>query len=181
MATRKYCHLHGFESRGSYSRQPSCIFRIKFLFLFNFFFQTKYFPTIYMENLYWLERTKLTTPVVNFQEIPSEVRKNFNDITYNKGAAVLRMLEVVLKEKMHEVFVQFVANFAFKTVTTSDFIDTVMRVTSDAGVREFMESYLYQNQFPVIFVDEDGDNWVLRQESYGFNPSLNRADFSARY
>ncbi|KAJ3643137.1 hypothetical protein Zmor_025865 [Zophobas morio] len=142
---------------------------------------TKYFPTIYMENLYWLERTKLTTPVVNFQEIPSEVRKNFNDITYNKGAAVLRMLEVVLKEKMHEVFVQFVAKFAFKTVTTSDFIDTVMSVTSDAGVREFMESYLYQNQFPVIFVDEDGDNWVLRQESYGFNPSLNRADFSARH
>lgn len=54
--------------------------------------------------------------------------------------------------------------FAYKTVTTNDFLSTVEEVVPNIDIRSFMESYLYQEAYPLITVDEESKGtYVLRQ------------------
>lgn len=76
------------------------------------------------------------------------------------------MLEQVLgEENFRNGVITYIKKYAFKTATTTDFLS----IFEGVEIREFLESYLYQNGYPVIFVDEEEDRYVLRQKGLGHN------------
>ncbi|XP_008198354.1 glutamyl aminopeptidase [Tribolium castaneum] len=125
------------------------------------------FSSTYLEEVFWAEASNKTTPIVNYEEFPDNIKKNFNDVTYNKGAAVLRMLEMVLGEDFRAGVVKYIKDFAFKTATTNDFLAIFDQVRPGLDLRDFLESYLYQTGYPLISVENRQDRYVLTQRNLG--------------
>lgn len=75
------------------------------------------------------------------------------------------MEQVIGEENFQKTIRKFLKKYAYKTVTTNDFIATVEEIIPNmTEVRSFMESYLYQKGFPLITVDEKPNGtYVLRQ------------------
>lgn len=91
------------------------------------------------------------------------------------------MLEDILgEEKFKETIRKYLKQHAYKTVTTNDFISVVEEMVPNITIRSFMESYLYQERFPLITVDlKDNDTYILRQqvaEPHG-NPSTSNIKY----
>jgi aminopeptidase N len=85
-------------------------------------------------------------------------------IKFLQGAALLRMVEHVMGEDAFNCAIrQYICRFAAKTATTNDLLIILQNVRPDLNLREFMESYLYQNEYPIFHVDEENDDYVLTQ------------------
>lgn len=73
--------------------------------------------------------------------------------------------EIIGEDKFKETIHKYLKKFAYKTVTTNDFLSTVEEVVPEKEIRSFLESYLYQERFPLISVDENQNGtFILRQE-----------------
>ncbi|XP_044263570.1 endoplasmic reticulum aminopeptidase 2-like [Tribolium madens] len=126
------------------------------------------FPRTYLEEVYWAEGAKKSAPVVNYEDFPPKIRENFNDVTYNKGAAILRMLEMIIGEDFQNGIVKYIKDFGFKTATTNDFLAVFDEIRPELDLRDFLESYFYQTGYPLISVDEKQDKYVLTQKNLGY-------------
>ncbi|CAG9760810.1 unnamed protein product [Ceutorhynchus assimilis] len=90
--------------------------------------------------------------------------KLFDGIVYTKGAYLLRMLEVLVGEKLFQQIVRnFLKNHEFGTVTTNDLIQEFEDQVPYMDIRSFMESYIYQYGHPVLNVDDSSEKYVLSQ------------------
>lgn len=76
----------------------------------------------------------------------------FDDTSYTKGAAVLRMLETWLgKNELKKVLKAYLEKFAFKAVTSDDFFKVLFETTKkDKELKPFKESWLVKKGYPVI-------------------------------
>jgi glutamyl aminopeptidase len=125
---------------------------------------TSSFSLQYDEDVYWSEYNLNSTPIVNFEETPEGIKKNFNDATYTKGAVLLQMAEQVMGEDHFKCAIRrYICHFATKTATTKDLLKIMQEVRPDLNLREFMESYLYQNEYPIFHVEEKNNEYVLTQ------------------
>lgn len=74
------------------------------------------------------------------------------------------MESIIGEDNFKETIRKYLKKFAYKTVTTNDFLTTVEEVVPNKEIRTFMESYLYQKTFPLITVDEESNGtYILRQ------------------
>ncbi|CAG9831928.1 unnamed protein product [Diabrotica balteata] len=105
-------------------------------------------------------------PIVQYLPEQSKIADVFNGLVYEKASAILLMLEDQIgHEKFREIIRKFLKKHAYHTATTNDFITVVEEVVSDIPLRTFLESYLYQNKFPVLNVDiVDNSTYVVTQQ-----------------
>jgi aminopeptidase N len=103
---------------------------------------------------------------------PDEISAIFDDISYAKGSAILRMLEAWMDEKYGEgVFFDKLHNYltkhAYQNAETSD-LWAALR-TEDQDVGKFMATWTDQPGFPFLTFDELGTKSVsVRQERFLF-------------
>lgn len=130
--------------------------------------------------------TELQIPafsIVSYITQPTFILKKFSNIVYDKvstiyifhylnfliiflqAANLLLILESIIGEdKFKETIRKYLKKFAYKTVTTNDFLTTLEEVVPNIDVRSFMESYLYQKAYPLITIDEESNGtYILRQ------------------
>lgn len=83
-----------------------------------------------------------------------------------QAANLLLMLEDIIGEDTFRAVIRkYLNKHAYKTVTTNDFISTVEEMVPNITVRSFMESYLYQERFPLITVEQKGNGtFILTQQ-----------------
>ncbi|KAJ8937128.1 hypothetical protein NQ318_000623, partial [Aromia moschata] len=82
-----------------------------------------------------------------------------------QGAAILLMLESIIGEEAFQKVVQrFLKTHAYGTVTTNDFITAIEDVVPEMNLRDFIESYVYQNRFPLIHVESGNGTFILKQQ-----------------
>ncbi len=105
---------------------------------------------------------------------PADAEGMFDILTYEKGAAVVRMLEQYLGEDQFRSGIrQYLAEHSFGTTETTDLWDAIESATGEP-VRRIMDSWIFQGGFPVISVDivNDGRTLRLSQHRFGYAGDL---------
>jgi puromycin-sensitive aminopeptidase len=105
-------------------------------------------------------------PVVS----PDEAEAMFDVLTYEKGAAVLRMFEQWLgPDEFRSGIRQYLADHAYGNTRTSDLWDALEAATG-RPVRRVAESWILQGGFPLVTVDLVDEGRTLRfgQERFGY-------------
>ncbi len=99
---------------------------------------------------------------------PGEARAMFDVLTYEKGAAVLRMLEQYLgAERFRQGIVHYLKRHRFANAETGD-LWNALEETSGEPVRRLMDSWIFQPGFPVVEAEltADGRALLMRQRRF---------------
>ncbi|MGH9133268.1 MAG: M1 family metallopeptidase, partial [Ilumatobacteraceae bacterium] len=100
---------------------------------------------------------------------PADCEGMFDVLTYQKGGALLRMLEQYLgAERFREGVNHYLRTHAYANTDTGDLWDAIEH-TSGEPVRRLMDSWIWQPGFPLITAVLDGDQLVLRQSPFSFD------------
>lgn len=101
---------------------------------------------------------------------PADAEGMFDVLTYQKGGALLRMLEQYLGA---EVFRKGVSHYltvhAYRNTETGDLWDAIEHASGEP-VRRIMDSWIWQPGFPLVSARLDGDELVLSQRRFSFEP-----------
>lgn len=132
------------------------------------------YPFDYIVNVLHIEKdTKYVNPIVMNCTNPREIASQFNDITYNKAGSIIRLMDFISGDELFTKIIRaFFQKFQFKAADTEDFLKLTEQVVNNYNkngtlYRQFLETWLYQNRFPIITVveDEAGQNFILTQSS----------------
>ncbi|WP_051062853.1 M1 family metallopeptidase [Ilumatobacter nonamiensis] len=113
-----------------------------------------------------------TRPVEFEVRSPAEADGMFDVLTYQKGGALLRMLEQYLgAERFREGVSHYLRTHAHANTETNDLWDAI-EATSGEPVRQMMDSWIWQPGYPLVTAEiatVDGEAVVeLRQERFEF-------------
>ncbi|MDP1818401.1 MAG: M1 family metallopeptidase [Acidimicrobiales bacterium] len=105
-----------------------------------------------------LEATRpIEYPVVS----PADAEGMFDVLTYEKGAAVVRMLEQYLGEDLFRAGIRhYMTTHAYGNTETTDLWDAI-EMASGEPVRRIMDSWIFQGGHPVISLEARADGRVL--------------------
>ena len=114
-----------------------------------------------------------TRPIEFHVESPDDAEGMFDVLTYEKGGAVLRMLEQYLGEDSFRDGVRrYLADNAYGNTENSDLWDAIESVTGEP-VRRIMDSWIFQGGHPIVSVERAGDGAVtLHQERFRLSEAL---------
>ena len=113
-----------------------------------------------------------TRPVEFEVRSPAEADGMFDVLTYQKGGALLRMLEQYLGADVFRTGVShYLRTHAYANTETNDLWDAI-EATSGEPVRRLMDSWIWQPGFPLVsavVIDVDGGPQLqLRQERFSY-------------
>ncbi len=107
-------------------------------------------------------------------EKPEDAHQMFDEITYVKGAAVLRMLEFFLGEKTFQNGVSaYIKQHSFGNASTND-LWSALDKASGKRVKSIMDTWCKQPGYPLIKVSSNNGTFNLEQERFfldGSKPS----------
>jgi puromycin-sensitive aminopeptidase len=111
-----------------------------------------------------------STRPIEFEVIsPRDAEGMFDVLTYEKGAAVLRMLEQYLGEtEFRDGIRHYLTTHQFGNTETTDLWDAI-EASSGEPVRQIMDTWIFQGGYPVVEVELVGPRTLrLRQERFRF-------------
>ena len=111
-----------------------------------------------------------STRAVEFEvRSPDEAEGMFDVLTYQKGGALLRMLEQYLGTGAFQQGVShYLRAHAYSNTETSDLWDAI-EATSGEPVRRIMDSWIWQPGYPLISAElDDSGALVLRQRRFSY-------------
>jgi len=110
-----------------------------------------------------------TRPVEYEVRSPAECEGMFDVLTYQKGGALLRMLEQYLgEERFRQGVSHYLRRHAYANTETGDLWDAIEE-TSGEPVRRMMDSWIWQPGYPLVSASLDGEDLVLRQQRFAFD------------
>jgi puromycin-sensitive aminopeptidase len=128
-----------------------------------------------------VDALKTTRPIEFPVVSPEDAEGMFDILTYEKGAAVVRMLEQYLGfEAFRDGIRSYLANNSYANTETTDLWDALEQTTGEP-VRRIMDSWIFQGGFPVIDVDLVQEGSLLRftQERFGYAGDIGEGDEGA--
>lgn len=110
-----------------------------------------------------------STRAVEFEvRSPQDAEGMFDVLTYQKGGALLRMLQQYLgPERFRDGIRHYLSLHAYANTETGDLWDAIEAVTGDP-VRRIMDSWIWQPGFPLVSAALDGADLVLQQNRFGY-------------
>lgn len=106
-------------------------------------------------------------------ETPEGARAMFDVLTYEKGCAILRMLELFIGEEVFrhgcEIYMDRHEYGSTETVDLWKALqEAVDKTNASIPVAEMMDSWVFQQGFPLVTLTEEGEDYVLRQEPFRY-------------
>ena len=99
---------------------------------------------------------------------PEEAQGMFDVLTYQKGAAVLRMLEQYLGAEAFRAGISlYLKRHEFANTETSDLWDAIEE-TSRQPARALMDSWIFQPGYPLLQVQIDGNDVLISQQPFRY-------------
>jgi tricorn protease interacting factor F2/3 len=120
-----------------------------------------------------LERDSLvnTHPIEVKVNSPSEIEEIFDDISYGKGASIIRMLEAYAGEDHFMRGVRsYLEKYKFSNAAGEDLWNQIEHV-SKTRVKAIMNEWIRKPGYPIVHVKLDGKKLVIRQERFLLNGS----------
>ena len=109
-----------------------------------------------------IDGLRSTRPIEFTVHSPEECRAMFDILTYEKGAAVLRMLEQYLgADVFRDGIRRYLKKHQFNNTETGDLWDA-LEEASQEPVRKMMDSWIFQPGFPIIEASLDGGGRALK-------------------
>lgn len=112
-----------------------------------------------------------TRPIEFEVHSPADAEGMFDILTYEKGAAVVRMLEQHLGEDRFRAGIRrYMVEHQFANADTTDLWDAIEAETGEP-VRRIMDSWIFQGGFPLVTValSADGKQVTFTQERFGYD------------
>jgi len=112
-----------------------------------------------------------THPIEVRVNSPTEIEEIFDDISYGKGASIIRMLEAYAGEDefMHGVR-SYLEKYKFSNAAGNDLWNEIER-TSKTRVKAIMNDWIRKPGYPVVNVKLDGKKLMIRQHRFLLNGS----------
>lgn len=118
-----------------------------------------------------LDSLKTSHPIDVPVKSPSEIREIFDAISYDKGGCVLRMLENYVGEKnFQKGLKQYLKKYMYKNAVGDDLWDSIGKA-SRLPVRKMVHSWIKQIGFPLVTVQKQNSELLLRQDRFLMLPS----------
>ncbi len=115
-----------------------------------------------------LDSLKSSHPVKVKVEKVEDIDELFDEIAYEKGGSVLRMLDEFLTEATFRKGLQkYISTFAYANAEAHDLWESLESV-SEVPVVNLIQKYLKQTGYPVVQVDKSGNKLVLKQKRFLF-------------
>lgn len=112
-----------------------------------------------------------TRPVEFEVRSPADCEGMFDVLTYQKGGALLRMLEQYLSpETFREGVNHYLRTHSYANTETNDLWDAI-EATSGEPVRRIMDSWIWQPGYPILTASLVDGALELRQQRFGFTAS----------
>ena len=93
---------------------------------------------------------------------PEDARAMFDVLTYEKGAAVLRMLEQYMgAEEFRKGIALYLSKHKYANAETTDLWDAIEE-SSREPIRKLMDSWIFQPGFPIVGADRGSDGKSLK-------------------
>lgn len=113
-----------------------------------------------------LDALKSSHPIEVEVKKPSEIREIFDDISYDKGGNVLRMLESFIGESaFQEGLKNYLTSHKYGNATTEDLWNSFAAV-SKQPVKEMMDSWVKQVGYPLVEAHAKGSRVELAQKRF---------------
>ncbi len=123
-----------------------------------------------------LDSLKSSHPIEVKIEDAHDIDEIFDDITYRKGASVIRMLAEYVGHKNFQTGIsKYLKANAYGNATTKDLWQHLEKV-SCLPVQKIMGAYTRQAGFPIIKLTEDGNNLKCTQCRYYKNRALAKTE-----
>ena len=111
-----------------------------------------------------------TRPVEYEVRSPADCEGMFDVLTYQKGGALLRMLEQYLGAERFRIGVgHYLATHSYGNTETGDLWDAIEH-TSGEPARRMMDSWIWQPGYPLLSASIHGDELVVSQRRFSFDP-----------
>ncbi len=109
-----------------------------------------------------------THPIEAKVNQPEEIEQLFDEISYNKGASILKMIESYLgEETFREGIRRYLKKFSYLNAKGSDLWNSLEEV-SKKNVEKIMREWVRNKGYPVVYVRVDKNKIILRQERFSF-------------
>ncbi|HEX4919741.1 MAG TPA: M1 family metallopeptidase, partial [Candidatus Bathyarchaeia archaeon] len=107
-----------------------------------------------------------THPIMAKVHDPEEIEELFDEISYGKGASILRMIEAYIgSENFKRGVAQYLQKFRYSNASGHDLWSSLQEA-SGTEVSRIMEGWISQEGFPVVKASIDRDKLVLEQERF---------------
>jgi tricorn protease interacting factor F2/3 len=126
-----------------------------------------------------LDRDSLvnTHPIEVKVNSPSEIEEIFDDISYGKGASIIRMLEAYAGEDHFMRGVRsYLEKYKFSNATGNDLWNQIEQ-SSKTRVKAIMNEWIRKPGYPVVSVKLDGKKLMIRQQRFLLNGSSEPANW----
>ncbi|XP_077286018.1 aminopeptidase A isoform X2 [Arctopsyche grandis] len=116
------------------------------------------FLTSNTHSILSLDATLNSHPIVQTVDTPDEITAIFDSVTYNKGAAIIRMLEEFIGEdKFREGISAYLKKHKYQNTVTQDLLDELEKVFDNTAVAPqtvtyIMDTWTKQMGFPVVHI-----------------------------
>jgi tricorn protease interacting factor F2/3 len=120
-----------------------------------------------------LDRDSLvnTHPIEVKVNSPSEIEEIFDDISYGKGASIIRMLEAYAGEDHFMRGVRsYLEKYRFSNASGNDLWNQIEQA-SKTRVKAIMSEWIRKPGYPVVYVKLDAKRLMIRQERFLLNGS----------
>lgn len=121
------------------------------------------------------DATRATRAIHATVNDPADAQQMFDEITYEKGASILRMLEAFTgEENFREGIHRYLKAFSYNNATTADLWNSLQEA-SGKPVGSMMSAWANQSGYPVISVAEANGKLKLTQERFWLRPQKSAA------
>jgi aminopeptidase N len=132
-----------------------------------------------------LDALRNTRPIHSSAEAPAEIEETFDTIAYQKGAAVLRMIEHYVGAEVFRSGVNaYLAKHAYANATSEDFWNAIA-AASRKPVDRILPTFVNQPGVPLIEVAltcyTSGHALRLKQQRFTLDPAAAAGDAGARW
>lgn len=115
-----------------------------------------------------LDSLRSSHPIQVQIEDVAGINELFDEIAYDKGGSILRMLEEYLSPDVFRDGLRvYISKFQYRNAEGKDLWNTLEN-TSGKPVSQLMESFITQTGFPSLFVNLQGATLSVRQERFSF-------------
>lgn len=109
---------------------------------------------------------KSTHPIHVRVDSPEAISQIFDEISYNKGGTILRMIESFMgQQSFRDGIREYLKTHSFSNAASSDLWSSLDR-HSDFNINEIMECWINLPGHPVVYASKKGDRIELRQKTF---------------
>ncbi|MGC8617906.1 MAG: M1 family metallopeptidase [Thermoplasmata archaeon] len=99
---------------------------------------------------------------------PDEISEIFDDISYGKGASILRMIEEFIREsRFREGIYQYLKSHQYSNASGEDLWSS-LSAASKIDVSSLMKSWLEKGGFPLVRIRENGQWLSISQQKFSY-------------